>query len=157
MARAFSDLGALTLRFNFRGVGHSQGGFDHGVGETEDLLEVTQWLQSRYAQTPLWLAGFSFGAAVVLRAGAALQPQRILLVAPPVTQSYFPRDAAIESPWMVVQGAEDEVISAAAVSHWVEAQGNPPDYRSLSGAGHFFHGRLIELRDVIKQAWGTPF
>lgn len=154
--RAFTDLGAATLRFNFRGVGHSQGSFDHGIGESEDLLTVVAWFRQHFPDASLWLAGFSFGAAMVCRTQGALHPQRLLLVAPPVTQDYFSAEGAVDCPWMVIQGSEDEVISAEAVSQWVQQQENPPDYHCLAAAGHFFHGRLVEVRELIKQAWGSP-
>lgn len=168
VARAFNDLGVASLRFNFRGVGHSQGQFDHGIGEAEDLQAVVQWFRERNPKSPLWLAGFSFGAAVVYRAYTqaqgtqaqgtqaqrTLNPQRLLLVAPPVAQDYFPVEGPVDCPWMLIQGSADEVVDAEAVSRWVRQQQNPPDYHCLTGAGHFFHGRLTELREHIKQAWG---
>lgn len=174
VARAFNDLGVLTLRFNFRGVGHSQGQFAQGIGEAEDLASVVHWFKHRHPNAPLWLAGFSFGAAVAYRAQESLHPQRLLLVAPPVTQDYFPADVTLlaegslsaegsfpaetqsDCRWMVVQGSEDEVIAAEAVTRWVQQQENPPEYYCLADAGHFFHGRLIEVRERIKQAWGSP-
>ncbi|MGH8115228.1 MAG: alpha/beta hydrolase, partial [Rhodanobacteraceae bacterium] len=81
LARAFNDLGAVSLRFNFRGVGQSVGEFDNGVGETDDALAALDWLAQQHAGLPLWLGGFSFGAYVALRAQSARAVQRLVTVA----------------------------------------------------------------------------
>ncbi len=154
VSKAFGELGAVTLRFNFRGVGRSDGRFDHGVGEVQDMLAAVGWLRARFASSPLWLAGFSFGAFVAWagyrQAGAA----RLLLVAPPVDMFDFAREGAVDVPWMVVQGCADEVVDADSVSRWVKRQARAPRYECFDDAGHFFHGRLIPLRERIVQAWG---
>jgi hypothetical protein len=155
LAKAVNELGGISLRFNFRGVGHSEGSFDRGLGETEDLLAVCDWFQQRYPGAPLWLAGFSFGAMVALQGQARLRPERLILVAPAVTREEFPRDIAITTPCTVVQGGQDEVIEPQQVADWVERQSHPVDFRWLDEAGHFFHGHLIELKAVIHRACGT--
>lgn len=152
LAKAVNELGGISLRFNFRGVGHSAGSFDRGVGETEDLVAVCDWLQQRYPGAPLWLAGFSFGAMVALQGQARLRPERLILVAPAVTREEFPRDLTITVPCTVVQGGQDEVIEPQQVADWVERQSHPVDFRWLDEAGHFFHGRLLELKAAIRQS-----
>lgn len=153
VAKTFAEMGVTTLRFNFRGVGESPGEFDHGAGEVDDLLAAVNWLRARYPEAPLWLAGFSFGAYVALSGQARAQAERLLLVAPPVAMFDFPAEGGVTIPWMVVQGSEDEIVAPEQVSTWVHQQANAPEYCWMDGAGHFFHGRLIELKEQIRLAW----
>lgn len=153
VAKSFAELGVITLRFNFRGVGESQGEFDHGMGEVEDLQAAVDWLRTRYPQSPLWLAGFSFGAFVALSGQAQVNAARLLLVAPPVAMFDFPAESGVSIPWKVIQGSADEIVDPAQVSAWVQQQANAPKYVWLEDAGHFFHGRLIDLREQIHVAW----
>ena len=88
-----------------------------------------------------------------MRAYAAIRPQRLLLVAPPVTLFDFASLPSVEVPWLVVQGGKDEIISPAAVSSWVSQQDNRPLYRWMADADHFFHGRMNRLRDTVIRAW----
>lgn len=154
LAKAFDVLGVPTLRFNFRGVGRSTGVFDEGRGEVQDVLAAVGWLRTRFAQAPLWLAGFSFGAFVAHAAHREAGAERLLLVAPPVRMFAFSPTLSVEVPWMVVQGGEDEVVSAESVRHWAERQTHPPRFECLPDASHFFHRRLVPLRALIVRAWG---
>jgi len=154
IAASFKQLGVATLRFNFRGVGRSEGNFDQGLGEADDLQALAAWFRERHPDSPLWLAGFSFGAYVVTRACRVVEPERLLLVAPPVTMFDFDSLPPIEVPYMVVQGGDDEIIQAEAVGAWVVAQRNRPVYHWMADTGHFFHGRLNHLRDTIVRSWG---
>src|ERR1700756_1499780 len=86
VARAFEQLGAPAIRFNFRGVAASAGTYDEGRGEGDDALAVIAWGRQRFPDTPLWLAGFSFGGAVALRIAELAQPERLVLVAPGITR-----------------------------------------------------------------------
>ncbi|MHB8404524.1 MAG: alpha/beta hydrolase [Gammaproteobacteria bacterium] len=149
LARAFNDLGAVSLRFNFRGVGNSAGSFDHGVGETADALAAMDWLSARYPGLPLWLGGFSFGAYVALRAQSERPVLRLVTVAPAVER--FTTTAIIPPgyPWLLIQGDADEVISPQTVFDWARNLRHPPSLVVLKGAGHFFHGRLHELRQTV--------
>ncbi|HKK04486.1 MAG TPA: alpha/beta fold hydrolase [Gammaproteobacteria bacterium] len=153
LSDTFNELGVPTVRFNFRGVGHSVGRFDRGVGETQDLLAVLDWVRARHPASPLWLAGFSFGAYVALRAVERAEVQGLLLIAPPLTIFDFGDLPEVEVPWMVVQGGKDEVISPHAVSRWVHERRNRPQYTWMAEADHFFHGRLNRLREAIKRDW----
>ena len=153
ISKSCNDLGRLTLRFNFRGVGQSKGRFDNGNGETQDLLAVVSWLQTRYPDLPLWLAGFSFGSYVALKAHVELNVQRLLLVAPPVTAFSFNELQAPTIPWMVIQGAKDDVVSPEKVSLWVGQQKNPPHYEWFGDADHFFHGKLSKIKEALFANW----
>ncbi|WP_455212759.1 alpha/beta hydrolase [Kaarinaea lacus] len=153
VANTFKEIGLPTLRFNFRGVGHSQGRFDQGRGEVQDLVAVCEWFKQRYPEAPLWLAGFSFGSYIAFQAHNQVNAQRLLLIAPPVTRFDFNADAQIQIPWMVIQGGKDEIVEPEKVSAWVLRQGNTVSYEWLADAGHFFHGRLNHIREAIKQHW----
>ncbi|HHO69014.1 MAG TPA: alpha/beta hydrolase [Gammaproteobacteria bacterium] len=151
MARTFTELGAVAVRFNFRGVGASAGSFDEGRGETDDLLAVADWARGRWSGLPLWLAGFSFGAWVALRAAPVLHPDWLVTVAPPVNLYDVPAPADPGLRWLLVQGSADDVVPADAVSEWVQRLQQPPETVLLEGAGHFFHGRLNALRQVLAE------
>lgn len=150
LAAGFHELGAHTLRFNFRGVGRSAGEFDNGIGETNDLLAIIKWARARFPDAPLWLAGFSFGAWIALKATAQLQPERLVLVAPPVDMYDFNLITEVKPPWMVIQGGKDEVVSAKAVARWVTQHQPAPQFKILDSAGHFFHGQLNALKNALK-------
>lgn len=153
LAETFNAMGMLSVSFNFRGVGKSTGHFDHGRGETDDLLAVVAFFRARHPQAPLWLAGFSFGAYVALRGHRQAQAERLLLVAPPVSMFDFSTAPEVEIPWMVIQGGQDAIIEPAAVARWVAARPRRPDYQWMADADHFFHGRLNRLREVVVNHW----
>jgi len=149
LARAFVELGAPALRFNFRGVGASAGGYDAGGGETADALAVIAYGRESFPHAVLWLAGFSFGAAVALRAALAARPALLITVAPGITTIDVSAAASPACPWLIVQGDADDVVSPAAVIAWAGKLSPPPELKLLPGAGHFFHGRINELRDTV--------
>jgi len=153
LADTLINMGVVSLRFNFRSVGKSQGEFDQGQGEQEDLHAIVNWLKEHFPQAPLWLAGFSFGAFVAYRAHRRVGAQRLLLVAPPVSLFVFGRVEPVTIPWLVIQGAEDEITPAEDVENWVASQSNPPVFHLMADTSHFFHGRLNDLRDVVMQHW----
>jgi uncharacterized protein len=152
LARSMHMLGMSTVRFNYRGVEGSDGAYDDGVGETEDALAVAAWMHAHWPDSALWLAGFSFGSAVALRAALRLAVERLVMVAPPV--AWLPDANALPDAcdWLVVHGSDDELIGLAAVEQWMQTLRRPPELRVLKGADHFFHGRLGELRDLL-HAW----
>jgi hypothetical protein len=153
LARAFNDLGALSLRFNFRGVGKSAGVFDKGVGETGDALAALDWFVAEHPGLPLWLAGFSFGAYVALRAQALRPVERLVTVAPAVQRFATSPITPPVCPWLLVQGDVDDVVPADEVLSWARGLTKPPQIAVLQGAGHFFHGRLTDLRDTVVAAF----
>ena len=153
LARAFNDMGALSLRFNFRGVGKSQGAFDKGVGETDDALAAIDWLTRQHPGLPLWLGGFSFGSYVALRAQSRRPVQSLVTVAPAVERLDTGGLVLPGYPWVLVQGMADEVVSPQAVLRWARGLAQTPRIVEMTGAGHFFHGRLNELRDAVVAAF----
>ena len=149
VARAFEQLYSPAIRFNFRGVGASAGVYDEGRGETQDALAVIAYGRRRWPQAALWLAGFSFGGAVALQAAATAAPQRLVLIAPGITTIDITRAPPPQCPWLIVQGDADEVVPAERVLGWAATVKPAPQIRVLPGAGHFFHGRTLELRDAV--------
>ena len=149
VARALQTSGIATLRFNFRGVGASEGTYDDGVGETQDAAAVADFGAARWPNRRLILAGFSFGAFVALRLALARDTARLITVAPPVGRFDFSELHAPACPWLVVQGDADDVVDPSAVIAWVKRQDPTPDLRVVPGVGHFFHGHLAELRDTV--------
>jgi alpha/beta superfamily hydrolase len=149
VARAMQELGAPTVRFNFRGVGASAGRYDSGVGEIEDTHAVCRWARDHWRSPALWLAGFSFGAAVALQAAGNVTPAALVTVAPPVGRIIVAPVARPSCPWLVVQGDHDELVDVASVRRWVDSFGDRPSFVELKGAEHFFHGRLTELRGAV--------
>jgi alpha/beta superfamily hydrolase len=153
LARACNDMGALSLRFNFRGVGRSEGAFDGGIGETDDALAAIDWLTAQQPGLPLWLGGFSFGSYVALRAQSRRPVRRLVTVAPAV-ERFDTKDIVLPScPWVLVQGMADDVVSPQAVLDWARTLTQPPRIIEMAGAGHFFHGRLNELREAVAGAF----
>uniref|UniRef100_D5X4A7 Putative hydrolase n=1 Tax=Thiomonas intermedia (strain K12) TaxID=75379 RepID=D5X4A7_THIK1 len=171
LARAWLQLGFLAVRPNFRGVGATAGVFDHGVGETADLLAVFDDFIPQVAQQagleretpPLALAGFSFGAAVAARCALALQRrgatlQHLTLVGTAVTRFDVPQikpanAAPLAQRVLVLHGEQDDVVPLSGVLDWARPQQLPVVV--FPGAGHFFHGLLLPLRDWVCQWHGA--
>lgn len=150
LAKAFTESGYIGLRFNFRGVGHSEGAYDHGIGEQADCLAVLDWLKHARPQAPLALAGFSFGAWVALKVGDRVPPMLMVSIAPPVGFRDFSDIKRPDCPWLAVQGRKDEIVDAGTVLDWLERQVPRPDIVAMEQAGHFFHGQLVPLRTHVK-------
>jgi len=147
LARAFVQLGYRAVRFNFRGVGGSQGRWDHGTGEVDDALAViAAW---REPAAPLALGGFSFGGYVAAQAAAKLaatgaQRPRLVLVGPATSTFAVP---AVPADSLVIHGEADDVVPLQATLDWARPQGLPVVV--LPGVGHYFHGQLTRLRDLV--------
>lgn len=147
LAKTFADLGCIVLRFNFRGVAGSAGEFTGGDGEEQDLIAVTRYAQEQFGENlPLLLSGFSFGGYVAARAAQTLKPQHLILAAPAVGRFAMP---AVSADTLVIHGEHDDVVPLRDALDWARPQHLP--IVVLPEAGHFFHGRLTQLRDIVKQ------
>jgi len=147
MARAFVQIGYRAVRFNFRGIGASQGQWDEGRGEVDDALAVIA--AERAAALPLAVGGFSFGGYVAAAAAARVEGvERRVLVAPAVTNFPVP---AVSQDTIVLHGEADDVVPLAAVLDWARPQSLPVTV--FPGTGHFFHGQLPLLKNLIVGAW----
>lgn len=150
LARAFVQLGWASVRFNFRGVGRSEGTWDDGRGEVEDALAVVAEARARdeFAALPLALAGFSFGgyvaAAAADRLPAGAKAVRLVLVGPSTQKQEMP---AVPADTVVVHGESDDIVPLSATLDWARPQGLPVIV--LPGVGHFFHGQIALLKTVL--------
>lgn len=149
LAKAFHALGYVAVRFNFRGVGASEGRFDGGIGETDDALAALGWARERFgARWPVALAGFSFGSYVQTRVAKRVDAERLVLVGPAVKRFAV---ETVPADTIVVHGESDEVVPLADVLDWARPQALPVVV--FPGCSHFFHGRLPQLRDTIVGMW----
>lgn len=158
LARAARDEAGISIRFNFRGVGKSEGAYDEGRGEAEDLFALVQWARQEFPGLPFWLAGFSFGSHVALRVAERLfrdgsPATHLLLVAPPVHHFDFASVREVGCPVTVIQGEADEVVPAEQVFETMSGSALNPDIVRVPDTGHFFHGRLNTLRDIARDTF----
>jgi len=149
LARAFVRSGYETLRFNFRGTEDSEGHFDNGIGELDDTLAVIEWMRARHGPYPLWLAGFSFGAAIAVKAAVATHVDGLVSVAPAISRFATGLETQPQCPWLVVQGDEDELVDVEETVEWMNTLEPGPELLIIEGGEHFFHGRLAELRNAV--------
>ena len=148
LARTFVELGYVAVRPNFRGVGASEGVHDEGRGETEDLLRVAAHAKEAFGDSPLVLAGFSFGAAVQTQVAQRVSPHRVVLVA--VALGRFPSES-VPGDSIVIHGERDETVALAKVFDWARPQELPVVV--IPGADHFFHLRLNVIKNIVKGSW----
>lgn len=162
VARALRDLGYAVVRPNFRGVGKSEGTHDHGNGETEDILSVIGWAQSRWGSLPLALGGFSFGAYVQCRVACRLAfgltpVERLALVgmaagrAADGARQYDTPPLPDKLSSLIVHGELDDTVPLTNVLDWARPQELPVVV--IPGADHFFHGKLHLIRNLIARTW----
>jgi uncharacterized protein len=160
VARAGLQMGWRSVRFNFRGVGASEGVWDEGRGEIDDALAVVAaYRDPSDAGLPLVLAGFSFGgyiAAEVATRLASTQPvQRLALVAPSTQKQTVPAlPEPLRAETFIVHSADDDVVPCSATLAWASAQDLPVTV--LPASGHFFHGQLALLKTLLLRAWSLP-
>lgn len=159
LSRAMNDLGVPVVRFNFRGVGASDGEYGAGIGETGDALAVVEWVLERYPGSQLCLLGFSFGGMVACRAAMSVATANLVTVAPAVSRlSGILEGRQPECPWLIIHGDADEVVSCDDVIDWFNTLMPGPELCVLPDASHFFHGRLTLLRETVAEhfqaQWG---
>lgn len=159
LARAFVHCGWTAVRFNFRGVGGSAGGHDEGRGELEDLLAVVEHAAPASAGQTLALAGFSFGAFVTTHAfqrlAAGRTIEKLVLVGTSVSRApAAPIDPAAHLKTLVVHGEQDDTVLLSAVLDWARPQALPVTV--VPGGGHFFHGQLPLLKNLVVRHLSSP-
>jgi alpha/beta superfamily hydrolase len=152
VARVFELMDIVPVRFNFRGVGRSEGQHDYAVGELADLRAVINWLKGQYPDYKFVLAGFSFGSYIATKVATEINPAALITIAPPVHHNDFVGLPPINFPWVVVQGEADEVVPPNEVFTWLDSLTPQPTVIKMPGVGHFFHGQLLNLRDQLT-AW----
>jgi alpha/beta superfamily hydrolase len=149
LARAFVRTGFAALRFNFRGTEKSEGVFDQGDGELGDALAAIAWMRARYPDAPLWVAGFSFGAAIAVKAAVATEVDGLISVAPAISRFASGLETQPACPWLIVQGDQDELVDVDETVDWVDGLEPGPELLIIPEGEHFFHGRLLELREAV--------
>ncbi len=154
LAKTFAELGCVSLRFNFRGVGASEGSFTGGDGEMEDVFAVTEFAREQFGELPLILSGFSFGGYVAARAAQQLHPRHLILAAPAVGR-FSHADLlktgmpTVAPDTLVIHGEHDDVVPLSEALEWARPQHLPVVV--LPQAEHYFHGRLTQLRDIVRK------
>ena len=152
LAKTFFALGYAAIRFNFRGVGQSEGTFDEGRGEAADAQAALTFARSRFEESgrslPVVLAGFSFGSYVQTIVAQSVEAERLVLVGPAVGRFTI---GPVPADTIVIHGEEDDVVPLADVLAWARPQALP--IVVFPGCGHFFHGRLLQLQQVVTSLW----
>jgi len=149
LSRTFVAQQFVSLRFNFRGVGNSSGEFDHGRGEVQDVLAATAWMRHHFEGLPVWLAGFSFGGAMAIQAAVNAQASGLICIAPATSRFAHSLHQLPTCPWLFVQGDKDELVDIDETIGYINCLPPGPQLVMFRDGGHFFHGRLIELRDTV--------
>ena len=147
-------IGCAVLRFNFRGVGKSEGAFDEGRGEREDFRAAVDFMAARYPGVPIWAAGFSFGSNVALETGAVDDRVSVLIgIAPPVTrENYaFTNTLASTKPKFFVQGSEDELCPVEGMWAFYGKLQEPKELVVIDGADHLFEGQTPEVGEALEE------
>ena len=151
LARGFVRTDFAALRFNFRGTEGSEGDYDEGNGELDDALSAIAWMRSEYPDTPFWIAGFSFGAAIAVRAAVVTAVDGLISVAPAIYRFAAGLEGQPDCPWLVVQGDEDELVDVEETIEWINGLDPGPELLIMPGVEHFFHGNLVQLREAVME------
>ena len=150
MVKAFAKLGFSTVRFNYRGVGKSDGAYGDITGEVADCERVLEYVKSHYKPQKVILAGFSFGAFVAAKTCCLHGGDLLISIAPSVVNMPYAQLANLSLPWQVVHGDADEVVSYAKSLEFFENKSNV-EYITFKETGHFFHGKLVELANTVSE------
>ncbi|MDE1166870.1 MAG: alpha/beta hydrolase [Pseudomonas sp.] len=154
LQRTARDAGLITLRFNYRGVGASAGSHDMGSGEIDDAQAAAAWLRAQHPEMPLTLLGFSFGGFVAASLGGRLEAagqgaEKLFMVAPAVMRLGGENSLPLGGTLTVIQPETDEVVDPALVYEWSDALQRPHELLKVAECGHFFHGKLTDLKDLV--------
>ena len=154
-AKGLVRIGCAVLRFNFRGVGRSEGTFDEGRGEMDDFRAALDVMAARYPGVPLWAAGFSFGSWVALETGAADPRVSVLIgIAPPVNRYDFSGTLATTKPKFFVQGERDELCPLKDLWAFYAKAKEPKEIVVIDGANHLFEGKTPEVGEALEDLLG---
>jgi alpha/beta superfamily hydrolase len=153
--KALSRIGCAVLRFNFRGVGSSEGTWDEGPGEIADFRVALDAMAARYPDTELWTAGFSFGSWVALTVGSTDDRVRVLIgIAPPLDRYDFSVVAKSTKPKFFIQGEFDEICPLKRMYEFYSQVPEPKELVVIDGASHLFDGKVLEVGDAIEDLLG---
>lgn len=154
LQRTARDAGLITLRFNYRGVGASAGGSDMGEGEVDDAQAAAKWLRDKHPDLPMTLFGFSFGGFVAATLGGRLEAEgetlkHVFMVAPAVMRIANVEALPQKGALTLIQPETDEVVDPQLVYAWSDTLQRPHELLKVAECGHFFHGKLTDLKDLI--------
>ncbi|HEV2614736.1 MAG TPA: alpha/beta hydrolase [Gammaproteobacteria bacterium] len=142
LTRVIREFGGTAIRFNYRK-------FDHGIGELQDTLEIIQLAKQKWPQADIWLAGFSYGAYISLKAATQIKNlKQLISIAPAVNNADF-SGLHPHCPWTVVIAEADEVVPAQDIKNWIKTLSPTPEVITFENTSHFFHSKLIDLRDTL--------
>ena len=147
LASTFAELDCVALRMNFRGIGQSQGEYDEGSGETDDMLFLADYAKREFGELPIFLAGFSFGGFVQTRVATKLDIYKLILIAPAAGRFDV---AEVKPDTLVIHGELDETVPLKDIMDWARPQHLP--IVVIPGADHFFHRRLHLIKQLVSQA-----
>ena len=150
IAKAFDQLGLKTVRFNFRGVGKSEGKYNNAIGETDDLKTIIKWVRYSHSNDEIWLAGFSFGAYIAAKVTNADRTiARLITIAPALNHSDYTALTDIVCPWWLIVGKQDELVPFTSIKTFVDGSHVAIKCVPVEEANHFFDGILIKLREIL--------
>ena len=154
LQRTARDAGLITLRFNYRGVGASAGNSDMGEGEVDDAQAAASWLRDKHPDLPMTLLGFSFGGFVAATLGGRLEAEgeilkHLFMVAPAVMRIANMEALPQKGALTIIQPDTDEVVDPQLVYAWSDTLQRPHELLKVAECGHFFHGKLTDLKDLI--------
>jgi hypothetical protein len=159
-AKALARIGCPVLRFNFRGVGRSDGAFDQGIGEQDDFVAALEFMAARHPDLPIWAAGISFGSWVGLTVGARHPKVSVLIgIAMPVSRCDFAPVRDSDKPKFFVHGERDEITSIRELRAFYAQAAEPKELVVIDGADHVFDGKVGEVGDAIEELltdWPEP-
>ena len=153
-AKTFAQIGCATLRFNFRGVGKSDGSYDEGRGEMQDFRAAVDWAATQYPGTSVWAAGFSFGAWVALSAGTSDDRVALLMGIAPPTHYDLTEFQHSEKPKFLIHGEADELIPLQDIWKLYGKLKEPKELVVIDTADHSFDGKVSEVGDAIEDLLG---
>lgn len=157
IASTLHALGATVLRFNFRGVGKSEGRYDNGEGELDDARAALAELRRRAPGARCWVAGFSFGSWVAARLAASdAAVERLILVAPPVSTQDFSVLRTAKIPKLIIQGTADVTCKPEELAKQLPLWAEPKKLVLIEGASHFFDRQLGALAEALKRELEGP-
>lgn len=152
LAKTFAELGIPSLRFNYPGVGQSEGEYGHGDGEALALIKIAKALLKEKPHAKLILAGFSFGTYVSTKASSEVPTALLISLAPSVENFDFSPYLFTSNPWLITIPKEDEVVDAKAAIQFFEDLAENIKVTIYEKCSHFFHGQLVTLRKDLNKA-----
>lgn len=153
--KGLASIGCAVLRFNFRGVGSSQGSWDQGRGERDDFRAALDMMAERYPGAELWAAGFSFGAWIALTEGAVDPRVSVLLgIAPAIAMYDFSALKVSTKPKFIIHGERDELFPLKSMYEFYSQLPEPKELAVIDAADHLFDGRVSEVEDAVEDLLG---